>query len=479
MLMHDFADKGLRIHVGGKKHFSFLRTLFGILPVVSVSAFVAVISYLNNQEYCLALSYDGEEIATVESEETYEQVDQMIRTCSSESSSKTRYAHYSEYKLTVVKSAVYSSVHDVKSKIIAQSNGELAEASGIYADGLFVVAVEEDAADDLVAEVKFDATFDDEDAQTKFIENVEIVRGLYPPEDVKSLDEAKEILQSGVTEDVDYVVEDGDTIESIADKFDVTVDEIENANKTGEENSISPGDKLKVKVKRVPVHIETVRVQEEITEIPFEVERVPEDGQYEGWEKTEVEGENGAESVVTKIVYINGEEKNRQEVKREIVKEPVKKRVLFGTKKKPVPAKKGQDKGSSGGVKAPSNGKLLWPVPYTRNVTSPYGPREGEFHKGIDIASAGIRGQNIVAAGDGVVEFAGNGGGYGNYVKISHGSGVYTLYAHCEDLCVKAGQKVTCGDVIGHVGTTGRSTGYHVHFEVIVNGSKVNPCDFV
>ncbi len=159
---------------------------------------------------------------------------------------------------------------------------------------------------------------------------------------------------------------------------------------------------------------------------------------------------------------------------------------------------------------SPFDGKFTWPVPYATNVSSGYGPRWNKNHAGIDIAKSGIANQSVVAAASGTVtvyysscphnhgkvnskgqvysctnsEGKSCGGGYGNYLAIDHGTynGVSyrTVYAHLApgSITVKSGQKVGKGQQIGRVGTTGRSTGYHLHFELRVNGSPKNPMDY-
>ncbi|WP_144834113.1 M23 family metallopeptidase [Microbacterium sp. BH-3-3-3] len=123
--------------------------------------------------------------------------------------------------------------------------------------------------------------------------------------------------------------------------------------------------------------------------------------------------------------------------------------------------------------------RLSWPFPPSM-VTSEYGPRDspGEgastFHEGIDFGAA--EGTPIPSAGSGVVEFAGESGGFGNCVVINHGGGLKTRYAHMQTLpAVTVGQTVTRGQALGPVGNTGVSFGAHLHFEVEVDGVKVNP----
>ncbi len=144
--------------------------------------------------------------------------------------------------------------------------------------------------------------------------------------------------------------------------------------------------------------------------------------------------------------------------------------------------------GSAGGAGSGgyvSSGHFAWPVPSCTNITSGFGWRNigggSEYHKGIDISRGGIYGAAIVAADSGRVIQAGMGfygtgyGGYGNVVAIDHGGGYSTLYGHMSSVSVHAGQQVSKGQVIGHVGSTGQATGPHLHFEIRVNGTAQNP----
>ena len=120
----------------------------------------------------------------------------------------------------------------------------------------------------------------------------------------------------------------------------------------------------------------------------------------------------------------------------------------------------------------------IWPT--TGVVTSPYGLRWGgtDFHPGMDIAND--MGTPIVATADGVVDYAGwNSGGYGNMVDIDHGNGIMTRYGHASQVVVSNGQHVKRGQLIAYMGSTGFSTGPHVHYEVHVNGQRVNPISYL
>lgn len=123
----------------------------------------------------------------------------------------------------------------------------------------------------------------------------------------------------------------------------------------------------------------------------------------------------------------------------------------------------------------------IWPVKGW--LTSTFGYRSSPFtgrremHKGLDIATRS--GTPIIAPADGLVVFAGREGGFGNMIILDHGYGITTRYGHCSSIDAKLGQKIKRGDVIARIGSTGRSTGPHVHYEVAVNGVSVNPSRYI
>ena len=120
-----------------------------------------------------------------------------------------------------------------------------------------------------------------------------------------------------------------------------------------------------------------------------------------------------------------------------------------------------------------------WPLPGYSYISSPYGSRWGGFHTGIDISGGGVYGASIVAAEAGTVILAASHYSYGNYVIVDHGGGYSTLYAHMSSIGCSVGDYVTKGQTIGYVGSTGNSTGPHLHFEVRINGATQNPQSYV
>lgn len=138
---------------------------------------------------------------------------------------------------------------------------------------------------------------------------------------------------------------------------------------------------------------------------------------------------------------------------------------------------------SSNTVVYKGNGKFGWPSAASTRITSQYGYRihpifgTKKLHRGIDIGAAA--GTGVLAAEDGVVLTAGYNNSYGYYITINHGGGYVTLYAHNSKLLVKSGQSVTRGQVIAKCGSTGNSTGPHIHFEVQINGQLANPLNYL
>lgn len=127
-----------------------------------------------------------------------------------------------------------------------------------------------------------------------------------------------------------------------------------------------------------------------------------------------------------------------------------------------------------------SSGSFIWPLPHTHNLTSLFEWRWGRMHNGIDIAGGDDYGQPIIASDSGTVTWSGNdGGGYGNYVIIDHGNGYSTVYGHACELACETGDYVEQGQTIAYVGSTGNSTGPHLHFEIRENDDPVDPLGFV
>ncbi len=175
--------------------------------------------------------------------------------------------------------------------------------------------------------------------------------------------------------------------------------------------------------------------------------------------------------------------KEKENLAKSLEKDIAKYKQVYEEARRQEEALKGSLNYSSSSSQYLGSGKFCWPAPSYTRISSPYGWRPhpiyktNKFHSGVDLAAPG--GSNILAAENGKVISAGWNGGYGNCLVVDHGGGVSTLYAHASKLCVSKGDYVVKGEIIAKVGTTGNSTGNHLHFEVLINGKTTDPMGYI
>lgn len=187
-----------------------------------------------------------------------------------------------------------------------------------------------------------------------------------------------------------------------------------------------------------------------------------------GYEKVETKGVKGLKTETAVVETVNGKETTKTIVARKVLKDPVQKVVVKGTATPMASATQRAKAKSAGFIRPMNRGDV-------KLVSAYWG--DGRGHKGIDLA--GDTGSPIFAAKAGTVTFSGWDGNYGYSVVIDHGNGYQTRYAHNSALCVKKGAKVSQGQQIARLGNTGRSTGPHLHFEILKNGSQINPAAYI
>lgn len=273
-----------------------------------------------------------------------------------------------------------------------------------------------------------------------------IERDGVPAEQVRDAVEVAALLMGGTEKPKVHVVREGESPWTIASANGMTVEELLAANPDVDPDRLKPGQELQL---TVPEQWITFTSEETLTvteRVPFATKREYDRNLEAGKQRVKQEGRYGEKVITYEIVREDGRIVQREKVGEETTTEPVDRIVVIGTK--PV-----------AGV---SRGRFIWPL--RGAITSNYGPRWGEMHTGIDID--GTTGQPVRAADGGTVVSAGWDGGYGYAVLIRHGGGLYTLYGHLSRIAVRSGEGVAQGEVIGYVGSTGRSTGSHLHFEV-------------
>jgi murein DD-endopeptidase MepM/ murein hydrolase activator NlpD len=290
-------------------------------------------------------------------------------------------------------------------------------------------------------------------------EEIEILKKDVPINAFIEPEEAVSYLLTGGVETQTYKVADGDSLWSVSKKFSISLEDLRTANPDIKGDKLSIGQQLSLEVVSPYLNIISTEKMTETVRIAFG-EEVKRDANMWAWERRVAQrGQSGQKEVVYEVVRRNGKIIEKEVKSETVVQAPVPQIVVRGSK---------QDSGS----RIVGTGRFLWPV--QGRITSRYGSRSGGFHTGVDIAAP--RNTPIRAADDGTVTVAVYSRvGYGNRVEVSHGNGFSTLYAHCNSLAVRQGQTVKKGQIIAYVGSTGRSSGDHLHFEIRINGNHVNP----
>lgn len=299
-------------------------------------------------------------------------------------------------------------------------------------------------------------------------------------DDVTTL--TKYLLFGSLDKDEEYVVQPGDTIETVAFNNKLGVEEflIVNPEFTSSNNLLSVGQTVSIALIDPIFSIVVEKHVVEDMDKPYETIEKPDSSIYAGTTKVETEGVNGVQRVTSKVKYINGDPQPAYITNATVIKEPTNKVVLKGTKSY------GGGYYGGGGSPAVVAGNYGWPTISPYIITSTFKYRWGRLHAGLDISGCGF-GSPIYSIGSGTVtEVVNNcpgqgyygsrcGGGYGNVVYVNYGNGMIVKYGHLNSVTVRVGQKLSRGQVLGTMGNSGSSTGTHLHFEIRMNGTAVNP----
>ena len=449
------------------------RMAMYVLPVCALAVMVTVFNNTIRQPYALEVQVNGQTVGYVANEEVFnlakEDVMQRINYAGSD---KTELTIEPTYTITVTHKTMDEG--ETANAILQSASDQISEGTALYLDGeLTAVCSDGDTLrsylESLLAPYE-DQT--DENISVGFNKNVTLEDGIYFNDSFEDDNSIEDMLTGVQQQEKIYTVRAGDTLWDIAQKNDLTFRELcaLNTNFKGapltENSNIQEGDQLIVTKQEALLEVCITKVETREEEIPFGTETTQSNEYTKGTTKTLQEGQNGLRRVTMQNVYdTNGVLLEQTILSTETIREPVNKKVVVGTKKVTKYGAAAYIGGS---------GQFIWPVPGYRNCSRWY----SSGHKGVDIcASAGTP---IYASAGGTVtkagyNKAGAGTGYGYSVIISHSGGYTTVYAHCLSLAVSAGQTVRQGQLIGYVGSTGRSSGNHCHFEIRRNGSYIAP----
>ena len=336
------------------------------------------------------------------------------------------------------------------------------DAYAIYEDGVLLTIVEDEAsATGALNSVKVARSVPDEGMRlisADFNKSISVEPITAMLTSIQSEREAAELLMKGGDLDIWHVVGEGENLKSLCKEFGVTTDQIFGkdgttpaTNKTGE------GDKVCIKKTISPLEVKVVEKGTMAEILHFKTITEETNKMYKGMTSVSQQGVDGKQIITGTVTKINDTIVKRKLKSKELISSPIDEITMVGTADIP---------------KAKATGSYM--VPITGYMISDrFGARWGRMHTGIDFASH--TGANIYAADGGIVVRAEYYGGYGYCIDVDHENGELSRYAHCSKMLVGVGDRVYKGQVIALVGSTGNSTGPHLHFEILINGTQIDP----
>lgn len=445
-------------------------------PAAAILVLVVTLSVWGNTDFCLSLTYGEQVLGYIDNTATYDAAAALAKGRVVNVDNSFSVEAVPRLAVTIQNGKEVLDDTQLCDAILRTAGDSIAEASGLYVDGAFVGAMESSAELESLLEGLKDGYYDknDQNQRAEFVQTVEMVDGLFPAAAVMDATALKGKLTAEAVVKKTYQVQSGDTLSTIAVKNDMTTAELRSMNPAfATTDLVHIGDVLTVQKPQAFLQVQVIKRIYYTEKIDYTTQYVNNTSKPITWSRVKTKGQEGSQNVVAEITYVDGSEQSRKVISTEVTKQPVTKVVERGTQK--VTASGGNTITQGDGV---TTGNMLWPVPICHNMSRGYGGR----HMGLDICNGPVtvRNKPAVAADGGTVISAGwNSGGYGYCVKIQHSNGLCTLYAHLNAVSVVKGQQVSRGQQVGLIGSTGNSSGPHLHFEVIKNGVRVNPLNYV
>lgn len=459
----DYAAQA-RHRLRAGRHHRFSRFLNTAAPIVATVLLVTVFSYVARATFALQLQVQGEFVGYVSQESEYIDAKRMLqsRMVNVEGAD---WVDRTSYTIAIVDKEKLTGTAELANNILLASGTDITEGTGVFVGGVFLGCTSDsekihERIDAIIDQYKGYVT-DAQDAVVRFRHQIELVDGIFPTSTVKDYDYFDSMIESDIRTDLVYTFAAGDSIDKIASLNSLTVDKLKELNPTADFDNLTAGTKLLVAQNERLFSVRTLVVQTYIESIAYSTTVIPNSNYEAGYYQIVDRGSSGENEVTVEIEYQNGVEISRTIVETKQITPVVDETIIIGTK---PPA--GTDAGAVG------TGYLMVPVKDYLYIFRGWIPG---VHRGIDYTAA--RGTPVYAADNGVVTFAGWHGagntGFGNYVAIDHNNSMKTHYAHLDGYTVKIGDIVTKGQLIGFVGATGNSTGFHLHFAITINNSWV------
>ena len=439
------------VRQGLSKHKDLTRRLMAYVgPVCTALVFVITVAVGLGRDYAIQVSLDGEKIGVIKDYTTLENADKIIKN-KLVSTDEQSWNLNSEIKMVSLSGKETVDERQLANNILSVSNENIVEATGLYVDDEFVGAVKDATALRAALEsLKQPYENGDPNRTVSFVQDVSVVDGIFFANTVVEDQKLADMVVSEVSGEKHYSVVEGDSPSLIASKNGITTRTLYNLNPGLEGGGLWVGDDLIVGASVPFLQVKYVETSTRQVEIDYKTKTEKNNSMNLGTTKVTQKGEKGINEETVESVYIDGVLQSETVVNTTVLKEPVTEIIQQGTL-------------FNGTVVQGGSGKIIWPVPAGGRLSRGF---YGQYpsHNGLDIAAP--IGTTLVAADTGVViKTVYSNVGYGIYCIIDHG-GYQTLYGHCSALLVSVGQQVTQGQPIARMGSTGNSTGSHVHFEV-------------
>lgn len=452
-----------------KKRVRRSRLINNVSPLAALALLVCTVTYLNSLQFGLVISYNDEQIATVENAEVVQEATDIINNKIIMKSLDTL-EDEPQYSVAVINNhSEFQNPTELSRSILAYDNVLEDEVCGVFVDGTLVgaVASQEDAEkvlNSILSDKKANSKDMGEVSAVEFNSNISLQVGLYAKSSIVDSNTLKDRLLNNV--------------------------------------------ELSYKI---------IVLQTQNVKIKYSTEYVVDDSKPSGYEKVTTKGVIGEGVLTNKVTYIDGVAVSTERNKVTATKKPVNEIITISSDNENAGTAKHLDSDTDTSSDSDSDAEqkssdtassddkteekaenktedntktasqtstsaFLWPAPTCYSITNEFGYQGEKLHKGIDISGAGAEGQPIVASASGyvttvVIDYGSE--NYGCYLIIDHGNGYQTLYAQCSNIYVASGTYVEQGETIAAIGSTGDSTGAHLHFEIIENGEYVNPTNYL
>lgn len=456
-------------------------TLFNYaLPVISCVFLVNIISYATSMTYALKLTVNGNFVGYIADETVYTDAEQMLQDRINYTGATTDVVTFTPaYEVDMVGYGSTLSTYQVTDRMLQLLDKQIEYGFGVYiGEAYYGTLYESKRAESTLESLLDKYRTDNPKENVVFEKEIKFVPGLYLAESFVNEDSLLSLLTSNRTVAAYYTVVEGDSPSTIVSKTGMSYDELARLNDGfNEKTRVFVGDKYMINRDEPFLNVIITREEHYNEIIPFDTDYTTTNKRFQNDRLITTNGVNGESAVVANVSYINGVEVGRSVLSRVTLKSPVTQVIAIGTVERSTVA------ASASTTEA---GKLIWPLPQGVGKIG-YGWGEYPGHTGQDIMAP--YGTPIFAGDSGVIteiyyeenaNYLSCNGGYGNLVVITHDNGMKTYYAHCSAIAdIYVGQRVTAGENIAFVGSTGRSYGNHVHVEVHIGGHKVNPTPYL